>query len=631
MITIRHICRWGLIGIIGVIVMPTIAPVAIAQTSSSPVSNTTIKTDGVIHGDDNQSNDDKLNVASKSTIKFAPLFVQLSDAMARSKADDGVASVRLLQGIKMDLLEQQGYHKSNDPVFSAVIIALDEAISTPTQANLSAVSKQLYQLEQQQNPTDYNAQRQKFAQKVMPAFERLKIAFDAVQARNRQATTNQTGDDLAQLRQAYAKFNAIWSANERVVRATSMGHYGAIETAMALMRVAMEQSPANIEQIQAQMVALEQSLTGFVMGEQVLLQTQQVTLSDGIELLEQGLLAFSANDVGTAQTKLGRFIAIWSGIEGDVSTRNKALYQIIESQLPVIMAAGQDVAKQEQLRNIIRDLKAINVVADYTAFDAMAILLREGFEALLIIMALLSALTAAGQSKGKYFVYAGVVAGLLASIFGALALQRFLPALTAGVSREFLEGVVGIVAVVMMMGVGAWLHSKSSVRAWNAFVKKHMGQVLTGGSLAGLFGLSFLSVFREGAETILFYVGILPNITMTNFVLGIVLALVILSVVAVILLKTSLKLPMAFLFKWLTFLIYFLGFKILGVSIAALQLTQHLSRTPMNIQPLPWLGFYPSIEGFLVQLLYVLLVIMVLFYNTWRLGNKHHIDKQTTK
>lgn len=103
----------------------------------------------------------------------------------------------------------------------------------------------------------------------------------------------------------------------------------------------------------------------------------------------------------------------------------------------------------------------------------MLILLREGLEALLIIMALLSALTVAKQARGKS-TYAGVGAGLVASIAGAIALQQLFPTLTLASNREMLEGFIGIVAVILMVGIGAY-RDRSSVKTWNAFIKRHRG------------------------------------------------------------------------------------------------------------------------------------------------------------
>lgn len=175
-----------------------------------------------------------------------------------------------------------------------------------------------------------------------------------------------------------------------------------------------------------------------------------------------------------------------------------------------------------------------------------------------------------------------------------------------------LEGMIGIVAVVFMIGIGAWLHSKSSVQSWNAFIKRHMGEVLTTGSFISLFGLSFLSVFREGAETILFYVGILPKISQSDFLLGIVMAMVLLAGAAWVMLKTSAKLPIPKLFKVLTWVIYLLGFKILGVSLSALQLTGHLSRTVLpNVPAIEAIGFYPTVQTILGQLAFIVAIVVL--------------------
>ena len=147
---------------------------------------------------------------------------------------------------------------------------------------------------------------------------------------------------------------------------------------------------------------------------------------------------------------------------------------------------------------------------------------------------------------------------------------------------------------------------------------------MTAGSFVSLFVLSFLSVFREGAETILFYVGILPNISMSNFLTGIGLALVALAAVAWVMLRTSVKLPIPQLFKLLTWVIYLLGFKILGVSLHALQLTGYLPMTAMSRLPaIEWLGFYPTLQTFLAQIGYVIIIIAI---NLWM---KNHQRQQT--
>ena len=561
----------------------TIAPtIALAQTTTAS------------HSNQNEPVNKKLNLS--------PLFVDLSDAMGASKHHDfDQAKVQLTQiNRAFSDLESR-----DSPMGKQVATALQQALQNPSSEHLSALSSALYEFEREQNPVDHSAKRKIFKTQIVPAYERLN------QVINRAAS-----DNIAELQQAYQQFNRVWLSNERVVRNTSMGHYGSIETAMALMRVAIESSPPNIDKIKQQSLALKTALDSYHSGETAVVTQSTYTLNDGTQLLREGFNAFQANNISQGQDKLTRFIEIWPSIEGDVSTRNPALYSRIESQIPVILAKGNEPMQQNALNELISELASINPNQQYSAVDAMLILLREGVEAMLIVIALISALNVAKQPQGKKWVYAGVLAGLLASVIGAIVLQRLFPAVTAGTHREVLEGFIGLFVVVMMLMVGTWLHSKSSLQSWNAYIAKHMGKALTTGSLVSLFGLSFLSVFREGAETIVFYAGILPKISMNDFLTGIFAALLVLAVLAVLLLKTSIKLPIAKLFNVLTWVIYALGFKILGISVHALQLTGYLSLTSVQNQ---WLensdlGLFATVETLSAQAMYILIILVIQWY-----------------
>ena len=163
----------------------------------------------------------------------------------------------------------------------------------------------------------------------------------------------------------------------------------------------------------------------------------------------------------------------------------------------------------------------------------------------------------------------------------------------------------------MMILVGIWLHSKSSVQKWNQFMEDKMKVVTATGSFVSMFALSFLAVFREGAETILFYAGILPKITLTDFLIGIGAAIVVLIAIAILMTKASSYFKPYRIFFWLTWLIYALAFKMLGVSIHALQLTNILpSHLINNFPTIDWAGVYPNVEVVVGQ--FILLVIVVL-------------------
>lgn len=336
------------------------------------------------------------------------------------------------------------------------------------------------------------------------------------------------------------------------------------------------------------------------------------TLPEGIQLLERSYAAFENNQPDQAKADITLFIQQWAIFEGEVRTRDSSLYTRVESDLPVIMVKGNQPENMQRFQGLIQDLQRLDLAGSYGILDAMLVLLREGVEALLIIVALLTTLNAANQPKAKRWVYGGAALGLFASIIGAVALQLLFPAISAGTHREILEGVVGIIAVIMMIFVGAWLHSKSSLSGWKRFVDEQVHKALATGSLISMLSLSFLSVFREGAETILFYAGMLPLIRTEDLLIGLGLALILLAMIAVAMHFSSKRLPMHHLFKLMTGLIYLLGFKILGVSIHALQLTQTLPRHLLELPNIEWIGFYASVEGVLAQLIYIALSWLII-------------------
>ena len=556
------------------------------------------------NGSQAQTGSVQAETASSKRVPMSHLYVTLSDAMAESKSGrDEQAKAHLIE-LQNAFNAIQNTTQSQTVKGQAVNQAIAQAINHPQPEQLSALSNALYAFEQEQNPVDYSAKRQAFKKQMVPAYEQLNQAIEQASAH-----------DAASLKAAYQQFNAAWLGNERVVRNTSMGHYGQMETAMALMRVALETAPLDLDKIRQQSQHLKSAIDSYNSGETVAAASSTYDFNGGVQLLRDGLGAFRSGQLSQGQEKLTTFITIWPNIEGEVSTRNPSLYSRVENQIPVILAHGNDAAQQNTLSHLIDELEQINPQAQYGAIDAMLILLREGVEALLIVMALVSALNVARQPQGKKWIYGGVVAGLIASVLGALALQKLFPAVSAGASREKLEGFVGIAAVLMMLMVGAWLHSKSSIQSWNAYIKKHMGKALSTGSLISLFGLSFLAVFREGAETIVFYAGILPKISTQAFLSGIAAAIVLLLALAWIMAKTSVTLPVAKMFRILTWLIYALGFKILGISLHALQLT---GIVPMTSLPSTWLesnalGIYPTVETLAAQALYIGLIVVIQF------------------
>lgn len=533
---------------------------------------------------------------------FSQLFVKVTDATRAVEQGNQAKAKQLVAEIK-EGFEQLENHDS--PAGKEVSKAL--TINEVTKENLTTISSELLKFDKEQHPVDLNAEKEKLVSRLESRFADLQAAISA--------------KNLEQTRSAYKKMNSTWTVNEGVVRDNSTAHYGKIETAISFLRSAIETEPVDFSSVQSSFDDLKTAIDSFVKGEELATTEGNLTLKDGIQLLEKALDGFKAGKTQEASSNMKKFITIWPSIEGDVSTRNATLYTRVESETPVIMVKGNEKKYQDQLHALINDLSQIDTSASYNFFDAMLILLREGVEALLIVMALVTTLKAAKMKKGLKWVYTGAVMGILASLAIAVLLQFLFPAVSSGSNREIIEGAVGIFAVLMMIMVGIWLHSKSSIKKWNDFMESQMKAVTATGSFISMFALSFLAVFREGAETILFYAGIYPRIDKASFFLGIGLAFLVLFVLALIMNKASAYFKPHRIFLILTWLIYALAFKMLGVSIHALQLTNILPSHLMNGFPsIDWAGIYPSLEVVTCQLIFVVIVLII----TWKNRENSH-------
>ena len=528
-------------------------------------------------------------------------FVKITDASKAIKNGNQAEAKVLVREMATDF-EKVEHSDSEAGKIVKEKLALTGDIS---EENLTQISSALLAFEKEQNPVDLDAEKEKLVRRLRPRFETLDKAISS--------------KDIEQIREAYKKMNSTWTINESVVRDNSTAHYGKVETAISFLRSSIETEPTDFNSIQTSFEDLKKAIDDFVTGKEVVATSSDLSLKDGIALLKKALEQFQAGDSPSGAASMKEFITIWPTIEGSVSTTNPSLYSQVESESPVIMVKGSEKEYQEKLEKLIADLSQIDTSARYNAFDAMLILLREGVEALLIVMALVTTLKAAKMRKGLKWVYGGAITGIMASLLIAFILQIAFPAVTSGANREIIEGVVGIFAVVMMILIGIWLHSKSSVKKWNDFMDFQMKTVTKTASFISMFALSFLAVFREGAETILFYVGILPRISSFDFILGISLALLVLLIIAFLMNKASQFILPHKIFFILTWMIYALAFKMLGVSVHALQLTNMAPNHLLSSFPtIDLLGIYPSWEGLGSQLVFLIIVLVV----TLRQGEK---------
>ena len=533
------------------------------------------------------------NVIAKES--YSGLYIKITDAATAVKNNRQDDAKKLFSEIKEEFKKV----KNSDSVQGKKVQELlNKEKNMLTEDDLRQVTAALLSFEKEQNPVNDEEEKKNFKSRMYPA---LDVLEKAIQSKN-----------VEQMKKEYLKFNGVWTRNESFIRSRSVSYYGKVETAMSFLRSSMEVEPFDYENTMNSFNDLKSSIQDYLDGKKMENNVSgTVTLKEAVDMLKDALEAFKNGDKTKGQSKVKEFIQVWPTVEGDVSTRNSALYTKVETQTPIIMVKGTEKQYQDQLQGLITELSQIDTKAKYTFIDAMFILLREGVEALLIVLALVSSLKAANQKKGLRWVYAGAAAGILASVVIAFILQALFPAVSSGTNREILEGFVGIFAVVMMIGIGFWLHSKSSLKSWKNYIDRKMDVVLSTGSFISMFVLSFLAVFREGAETILFYVGILPLISLQNLITGVVSAILILIVIALVLIYASSKIKIHQVFFILTWTIYFLAFKMLGTSIHMLQVVGILPLHVIHFIPtVEVLGIYANIEVFISQLILIIIIMI---------------------
>ena len=269
------------------------------------------------------------------------------------------------------------------------------------------------------------------------------------------------------------------------------------------------------------------------------------------------------------------------------------------------------------------DLSPLVSVAQYGLADAAIIMLREGLEALLVMAALLAFLSKSGNTGKKSWIWLGGLAGIGASVVTAVLVQQLFAGPLAGANRELIEGFAGILAAAMLVYVSYWMHRKSHIGAWQSYIRQQSSSALARNSLLGLALIAFLAVYREGAETVIFYMGIAPSIALRDLLMGIGAATAVLVVLGVLMLRFGLRIPLRPFFLVTSILLYYMAFKFVGTGIHALQVAGIVPATARPYLPtLGLLGVFPTVETTIVQVVLLALAVAVVVF--LRLRQRQH-------
>lgn len=544
--------------------------------------------------------------AHAESASMSETYVAITDAKSTIADKDKSQSdkAKALKDVKKEIkaLKINNDSKEGKQVNSK-LKEVEHASSDDAKADkLGELTKALIAYENQQSSKDASGK-----------IKELQQAVDAKDAPMKKAIKDKNHSELQSLNN---DLNSIWTSNETVIRNYDDGKYGQIEVNLMQLRVAIQKEPLDTDKVKSAWSTFKNSIDT-VDQKQSDSDSDKYKVTQLNEELDKAIADINDNDLDKADASLSQFVKIWPYVEGKIQTKNSSLYTKIEDKIPyyqsILDQSNKDRVKKG-LQELNSEIKDTVGQGEYSFVDVMIIFLREGIEVLLIIMTLTTMTRKVKDVKGTSSVVGGALLGLILSI--GLGITFIYTIGNNGVVREGMEAILGIVAVVLMYVVGIWMHRRSNAQRWNEMIQSMYNNAMSNGNLILLGTIGLISVLREGVEVIIFYMGMIGSITTKDFILGIGLAIIILIIFAFAFRFIVKLIPVRFIFRVLSILIFVMTFKMLGVSIQKLQLLGYMPQHSIEGLPtLSWIGFYPSVETIIAQVILIILILGFVLYN----------------
>lgn len=313
-----------------------------------------------------------------------------------------------------------------------------------------------------------------------------------------------------------------------------------------------------------------------------------------------------------------------SGMENKIGAVDSNLKLKIESLFSQSVALIKNSADKKELKATFDELekfikKGIDKIQDSTPYSlfiwALGIIIREGLEALIIVVAIVSYLVQSGNKNRLNIAYSALFTGIILSFITAFAVSWIFKE-NAGQSRELIEGITMLIAVLLLFYVGFWLLSNAQNKKWASFIKQGAIDAISNNSAKTLWITVFLAVYREGAETVLFYQALLfdakTSTDLSAIFGGLGLGILILIVLYFLLKAGAIRIPVKQFFYITSYIIFYMVFVFTGKGIAELIEGKIIlpSLIPINFEPILWLGIYPYYETLIPQFIVLILLII---------------------
>ena len=364
---------------------------------------------------------------------------------------------------------------------------------------------------------------------------------------------------------------------------------------------------------------------------------KEITATDKAKsLLKKSLLAYESRDkMDALNAALKAYLDGVEPIEAQVQASDNALFGRLEADMMKVRSLIEQDASLEALEiavitatETINEAEALLSSSKRGVFDTAlltaGILIREGLEAFFVILAILGVLRKVNIPQATRWIHLGwiaaIVVGMISWFFTDSLMQW------SAAERELMEGLIGIFAVGILLYLGYWLHGKTEAGKWKAFVEERILTLVNRNNLIGLSAFSFIVVFREAFESVLFISSLSAGgegDSKIGILIGFIGSVLLLFFIAVAMLRWFKKLPIKQVFQFSTIMVLTLAVILMGQGIHALQEGGYIgiNSFPINLR-ISILGIYPTIESILSQVGIVLLII-----GLWKLNERKTVSQ----
>jgi len=312
-----------------------------------------------------------------------------------------------------------------------------------------------------------------------------------------------------------------------------------------------------------------------------------------------------------------------SGMESKLGARDANFKARLEGYFSMIVAKMKSGAPADQIRGVLAPIRAdfdkaaamLSKSKDSAAalfLYSLMIILREGIEAILIITAIIAYLTKTGNRDKLRVIYNGCISAIVLSLITAILVKWVFK--TSAAHREMMEGVTMLLAATVLFFVSYWLVSKAEAQKWTAYIREKVGSSISSNSLRALWFAAFLAVYREGAETVLFYQALAADSAassgLTAIMGGFLTGCILLVAVYIAMRYGAMRLPIRPFFLFTGALLYYMAFVFVGKGMAELISGKVFEPTLVSWVPtVELVGLYPYTQTLIPQLAILLAAV----------------------